>query len=197
MAQGNRELGLYLVHNFSSLLLHHFNSFLLLQYGIPPTRCSSRAASTWVSHKWQLFKNSSTLGLYHEDYHSGAYCSSTGSPQTAAPLDLLLYHRFLSIGYSSSLGPSLVEDIHGLQLPLDHISSTVGSSTSCKMKSVLYGISYVCQALEWATQRVGGVTDPGGVQRALGCCVEGHGLARTIGDGRMVGLDDPVGLFQP
>ena len=27
--------------------------------------------------------------------------------------------------------------------------------------------------------------------------VEGHGLVRTIGDGRMVGLDDPVGLFQP
>ena len=26
---------------------------------------------------------------------------------------------------------------------------------------------------------------------------EGHGLARTIGEGRMVGLDDPVGLFQP
>jgi len=30
-----------------------------------------------------------------------------------------------------------------------------------------------------------------------GCCVEGHGLARTIDEGRMVGLDDPVGLFQP
>ena len=42
-----------------------------------------------------------------------------------------------------------------------------------------------------------GVTKPGGVQRAFGCCVEGHGLARTIGEGRMVGLDDPVGLFQP
>ena len=27
--------------------------------------------------------------------------------------------------------------------------------------------------------------------------VEGHGLARTIGEGQMVGLDDPVGLFQP
>ena len=43
----------------------------------------------------------------------------------------------------------------------------------------------------------GGVTEPGGVQRAFGCCVEGHGLARTIGERRMVGLDDPVGLFQP
>ena len=46
-------------------------------------------------------------------------------------------------------------------------------------------------------QRGGGVTEPGGVQRAFGCCAEGHGLAQTIGDGRMVGLDDPVGLFQP
>ena len=36
-----------------------------------------------------------------------------------------------------------------------------------------------------------------GVQRAFGCCVEGHGFVRTIGEGRMVGLDDPVGLFQP
>ena len=50
---------------------------------------------------------------------------------------------------------------------------------------------------ERAAQRGGGVTDPGGVQRAFGCCVEGHGLARTIGDGWMVGLGDPVGLFQP
>jgi len=43
----------------------------------------------------------------------------------------------------------------------------------------------------------GDLTDPGGVQRAFGCCVEGHGLAGIIGEGRMVGLDDPVGLFQP
>ena len=50
---------------------------------------------------------------------------------------------------------------------------------------------------ERAAQRGGGVTDTGGVQRAFGCCVEGHGLARSIGDGRMVGLGDPVGLFQP
>ena len=46
-------------------------------------------------------------------------------------------------------------------------------------------------------QRGGGAIKPGGVQRAFGCCVEGHGLAGTIGEGRMVGLDDPVGLFQP
>ena len=52
-------------------------------------------------------------------------------------------------------------------------------------------------ALEWAAQSGGGVTNPGGVQRAFGCCVEEHGLAGTIGEGRMVGLDDPVGLFQP
>ena len=31
----------------------------------------------------------------------------------------------------------------------------------------------------------------------LDVVLEGHGLARTIGEGRMVGLDDPVGLFQP
>ena len=43
----------------------------------------------------------------------------------------------------------------------------------------------------------GGVTDPGGVQRMFGHCVEGHGLVRAIGEGQMVGLDDPVGLFQP
>ena len=46
-------------------------------------------------------------------------------------------------------------------------------------------------------QRGGRVTEPGGVQRAFGCCVEGHGLAGTIGEGQMVRLDDPVGLFQP
>jgi len=53
------------------------------------------------------------------------------------------------------------------------------------------------QALEWAAQRGGGVTEPVGVQREFGCCVEGHGLAGTIGEGQMVGLDDPVDLFQP
>ena len=41
------------------------------------------------------------------------------------------------------------------------------------------------------------VTDPGGVQGMFGCCVEGHGLVRSIGDGWMVGLGGPVGLFQP
>jgi len=52
-------------------------------------------------------------------------------------------------------------------------------------------------ALEWAAQGGGGVTDHRGVQGTFGRCVEGHGLVRTVGDGRMVGLGDPVGLFQP
>ena len=43
----------------------------------------------------------------------------------------------------------------------------------------------------------GGVTNPGCVQGIFGRCVEGCGLMRTIGDGQMVGLGDPVGLFQP
>jgi len=42
----------------------------------------------------------------------------------------------------------------------------------------------------------GGVSDPGGVQGIFRCCVEGHGLVRTIGDGWMVGLGDLVGLSQ-
>ena len=53
------------------------------------------------------------------------------------------------------------------------------------------------QMLEWAAQGVGGVTDPGGVQGMLRHSVEGHGLVRTTGDRCMVGLDDPVVLFQP
>jgi len=48
-----------------------------------------------------------------------------------------------------------------------------------------------------AAQRGGGGTDPGGVQGAFACCVEGRSIMRTIGDRRMVGLDDSVGLFQP
>ena len=53
------------------------------------------------------------------------------------------------------------------------------------------------QALEWAAQGGGGVTIPGGVQGTFGRGAVGHGLMRIIGDGWMVGLDDPVGLFQP
>ena len=35
--------------------------------------------------------------------------------------------------------------------------------------------------LEWAALGGGGLTDSGGVQGTFGCCVEGHGLVRTIG----------------
>jgi len=52
-------------------------------------------------------------------------------------------------------------------------------------------------ALEWAAQGGGGVTDPGGVQGMLGHCVERRVLVRSTGDGWMVGLGDPVGIFQP
>ena len=51
--------------------------------------------------------------------------------------------------------------------------------------------------MEGTIQGRGGVTDLGGVQGTFRCCVEGHGLMRTVGDGWMVGLDDLVGLFQP
>ena len=37
----------------------------------------------------------------------------------------------------------------------------------------------------------------GGVQGMFRCCVEEHGLERTIGDKWTLGLDDLVGLFQP
>jgi len=47
-------------------------------------------------------------------------------------------------------------------------------------------------------QRGGGVTDPGGVQRVFGCCVEGHGLARTIGEGQTNGWTGwSCGAFPP
>jgi len=51
--------------------------------------------------------------------------------------------------------------------------------------------------MEMAAQGGGGVTDPRGVQGTFGRCVEGHVVVRAIGDGWMVGLGDPVGLFQP
>jgi len=49
--------------------------------------------------------------------------------------------------------------------------------------------------LEWAAQGGGRVTNPGGVQGTFGRCVEGRDLMTTLGDGWMVGLGDPVGLF--
>ena len=36
---------------------------------------------------------------------------------------------------------------------------------------------------EVGTKRLFQATDPEGVQRTFGCCVEEHGLVRTIGDG--------------
>ena len=47
-----------------------------------------------------------------------------------------------------------------------------------------------------AAQEDGGVTIPGGAQGMFRCCVEGHGLERTISDWWVVGLDDLEGLFQ-
>ena len=49
--------------------------------------------------------------------------------------------------------------------------------------------------LERAAQGCGGITNPGGVQGTFRCCVEEHGLVRTIGDMQTVGLDDFEGLF--
>ena len=46
-------------------------------------------------------------------------------------------------------------------------------------------------------QGSGGVTVPGDVQEAFGCCTEGYGLVGNIGDRWTVGLDDLRGLFKP
>ena len=35
------------------------------------------------------------------------------------------------------------------------------------------------------------------IMEMFGRCVEGRGLVRSIGDGWVVGLGDPGGLFQP
>ena len=35
------------------------------------------------------------------------------------------------------------------------------------------------------------------IMEMFGRCVEGRGLVRSTGDGWMVGLGDPLGLFQP
>ena len=57
----------------------------------------------------------------------------------------------------------------------------LGNTTSLKGWS---GTGMGCPG-RWCSHR------PWGVQGMFGCCVEGHGLARTIGKGQMVGLDDP------
>ena len=57
------------------------------------------------------------------------------------------------------------------------VCATVGKSTSLSSPEIHLKNNYS------AAQRGGGVTEPGGVQRAFGRCVEGCGLARTIGEG--------------
>ena len=58
-----------------------------------------------------------------------------------------------------------------------------GTASSCTREGSGWTLGKGGQALEWAAQRGGGVTDPGGVEGTFGCCVEGHGLVRTSGDG--------------
>lgn len=47
-----------------------------------------------------------------------------------------------------------------------------------------------------SAQAGGKVTDPGGVQVTFGHCVERHCLVRAIDEQWIVGLGDPLGLFQ-
>ena len=54
---------------------------------------------------------------------------------------------------------------------------TLGNTTSLKGWS---GTGMGCPERWWSHE-------PGGVQRAFGCCVEGHGLVRTIGGGQTNG----------
>ena len=56
---------------------------------------------------------------------------------------------------------------------------------------------YFSKRVERGSQGGAGVTNPGGVQGMFGHCVEGHGLVRSIGDRRILGLGDLVGLFRP
>ena len=77
-----------------------------------------------------------------------------------------------------------------------------GMASSCAREDSGWTLGNITSLKGWSGTGMGcaesgGVIDPGGAQRAFGCCVEGHGLARTIGEGRIVGLDDPGGLFQP
>ena len=63
-----------------------------------------------------------------------------------------------------------------------------GMASSCAREGSGWTLGNTTSLKGWSDtrmgcQRGGGVTEPGGVQRVFGCCVEGHGLARTIGDG--------------
>ena len=92
---------------------------------------------------------------------------------------------------SWGLASSLVQLVIGLE----------GMASSCAREDSGWTLGNTTSLEGWSGTGMGcperAVTEPGGVQRAFGCCVEGHGLTRTIGEGQMVGLDDPVGLFQP
>jgi len=72
---------------------------------------------------------------------------------------------------------------------IHHICTSSGSGLQLFSES--------SQALEWAAQGGGGVTNPGGDQETFRCCTEGHSLVRNTGNGWMVGLGDLGDLFQP
>ena len=60
-----------------------------------------------------------------------------------------------------------------------------GIASSCAREGSGWMLGNATSLKGWSgtAQRGGGVTDPGGVQGALGCRVERHVLMRTIGDG--------------
>nr|XP_047912341.1 secretory carrier-associated membrane protein 1-like isoform X3 [Anser cygnoides] len=62
------------------------HSLPLLQRGVPPTGCSpSQTDPAWTSHRQQLFKNYSNMGLYHGVHPSGGNCSNMGPSWMTTP----------------------------------------------------------------------------------------------------------------